>query len=349
MKNDNAMKKILVLMMAAAAVACGKELPDYPNSPQGAGTETGSGSLHIGLTVAPLLDARTRAEESVELSALGITAPDPMLLRTLVSNKDRSASVHEGSAYIVNSTVSGFNSERPELPAGDYFITLGSTKRSVPAATRTSLPDYTAPDGAKVLNVDAPYHAERLAGTLIPQIGEGENLPYYEATGSVTVAEGETAEVQLVATLANTVVTVDFTDRFKNYFENGAEIHIDTKALTAGSSEVTTKASRFTVKVASAKEWASYEKRYFFVRPQQSITLSGSALRQDPSPDMGLNKPVTLSAYTSEKLAPRTLYTFRFDVSEAGSTSGKITVTLNDEPVGEVDEDIELNPNAPQN
>lgn len=338
------MKKILLLLTAAAAISCGKEAPAYPGS-EGPAQSAGKGRIALDLTVAPILDAETRAAQ-IPLSSIGITAPDANLLRVLIACKNRDIVLNGNNPYEAYNSVTVFNSAEKEFEPADYFLTLGSTKAAVPAATRNALPHYTTAGGQTVTNVEAPYHADRERGTLIPQIGEGENLPYYEATGTVTVTDGETATASLTARLANAVVCVDFTDAFKHYFENGARIRIDTKALVAGSSDVTTCAGSF---VVDAPKWSAYAKRYFFVRPNQPVTLSGTALRQDPSPDMGLNKEVVLSGYTSVPLAPQTLYTFRFDIAGVGSSSGKIVVTLNDEPVGTIDEEIELNPNAPKN
>ena len=49
---------------------------------------------------------------------------------------------------------------------------------------------------------------------------EGFDSPAYYGEADVMVLEGQPASAEITATLANTIVSVDFTDAFKTYFED---------------------------------------------------------------------------------------------------------------------------------
>lgn len=48
---------------------------------------------------------------------------------------------------------------------------------------------------------------------------EGFDMPYFYGSEEFKVEQGETTDVNIVASLANTMVSIDYTDAFKNYFK----------------------------------------------------------------------------------------------------------------------------------
>ncbi len=55
---------------------------------------------------------------------------------------------------------------------------------------------------------------------------EGFDKPYYFGETEVTVEEGKTTEVNLTASLANTMVSISYTDAFRNYFtQYSSQVH----------------------------------------------------------------------------------------------------------------------------
>lgn len=55
---------------------------------------------------------------------------------------------------------------------------------------------------------------------------EGFDAPYYYGITDLNVVEGSSTEVQVTATLANTMVSIDYTDAFRNYFKSySVQIH----------------------------------------------------------------------------------------------------------------------------
>jgi len=156
---------------------------------------------------------------------------------------------------------------------------------------------------------------------------EGEDAPYFEGSTETTVAAGkESTHVTLRARLANTVVRVKFTDRFKGYFAGGA---------------------KFTLTTAAGKECGpiNYETEgtCYYVRPAR-FTIAGEATKQRPSATQPA-PTVKFAETVNETPAPCTLYDYTFDVTDAGA--GQVQITLNDTPIRtETLADEELNDDA---
>ncbi len=65
------------------------------------------------------------------------------------------------------------------------------------------------------------WYGEPDAQGFIKEDGEGyEHAYYYGKTEDITVLESQTTEVELSASLANSMVVIEYTDAFKNYFVN---------------------------------------------------------------------------------------------------------------------------------
>ena len=55
---------------------------------------------------------------------------------------------------------------------------------------------------------------------------EGFDKPYYYGSTEITVLEGRESKAEITATLANSMISVDYTDGFKNYFKDyGVTVH----------------------------------------------------------------------------------------------------------------------------
>ena len=319
-----------MMIAAMIAVSCSREHVDFRTP----------ASLRIAAESLTVFDAETRGEQ-IPISSLGVTADripaNAMSLRTLVACDDRTMRLEGRNPYKVWETADDFNSEDMEFMPSTYHIKLGQKQASTGA-----LPDYTdLATGETVSKVDAPYHT---GGRLIPQVPEGENLPYFEGSATVTLQRQGNETAHVVVKAANAVICVDFTDNFKKYFGKGASLTVKTKNGSTFNVSYTGEGNGDGV--------INYTKKYFWVRPQ-GLTISGTALRQDPSPGIVEATEVKITDYTvsDENVLPQTLYTYMFDVKGVGGTKpdgdgNGITITVNNEPVETFEEDVELNPNA---
>lgn len=324
---------MMIVAAAAAFASCSKEH-------DGIGGQ-GSASLQISAESLTVFDAETRAGQ-IPISSLGVTADriptNALELRTLVACADLTIRLEGSDSYKVWTSANAFNSENMELMPATYYIKLGQRQ----GAPVNALPHYTdLATGATVSNVDAPYHN---GGRLVPQVPEGVNMPYFEGSAEVTLERRQEATAQVTVKAANAVVCVEFTDAFKRYFAKGATFTLQTKA---GNS--------FTVSYTgdgSGDGAVQYNKQYYWVRPQ-GLTISGTAMRQDPSPGIVEAKPVKIADYVvaDADVLPQTLYTYTLDIKNVGGTNpdkegNGITITVNNNPVETFEEDIELNPNV---
>lgn len=288
------MKKIVLMIAAAAVVAsCSRDELDL---------RTGDTRLNIAAECLTALDAQTR----VELSAMGVNVPDKSTFRTVVWSPDVK-DVFDDGFYNVWTSLSEFNREKYEFVPEVYRVKLSSKpvsyKRTDTGAT------VTAAEALR-LGLDPTV--------LIPIVDEGVDKPYFEGySANVTVEAQQTATAKVTAAPANSVVTIQLTDRFCGYFANGASFTIKTA-----------KGSTFT--------WSSGDaQQYWWVCPQ-GLTITGKAVKQSPSPGIFDPEEVTFTHTVADsEVAKRTLYRYTFDVSTAGSA--KVTITVNDTPLGTID------------
>lgn len=162
----------------------------------------------------------------------------------------------------------------------------------------------------------------------IDAMPEGIDLPYFEGSARLRVLAGiEPTDVRIKARVMNTIVRIEFTDRFKGYFANGATF----KLTTAAGNEFT---------VGYTAEDPATPEIYHYIRPA-AFTISGEATKQRPSASM---QAPTVKFADTVNAAPdaSTLYTYTFDLSEAGNTD-EATITLNDTPISTETIDEELN------
>lgn len=324
-----------MFVWGAAAVlsltACSKDTPDL-------GADKGEGSFRISAVSAPMMNEVTTRAGQVSLTQFGVPAEKLTEAWIMANMRTRVAYVEDEKNAVERSSANDYNRENPRLspvPA-IYNVTMSSTKL---------LPHYTDPTGGDQNAYDAPkYRHEHPADKLVPQIeeGEGPDFVYFEGWTEFELTAKENKDVEVTVRVANTVVSVEFTEAFLNYFGEGAKVTLTTKKGT------TVEAAAYAAgeKPAAAK--------YFWVRPQE-FTLSAKATRQSPSPGLFDAEERDLGNYTVSAPAPQTWYRCVYDVTNVGGTStgehGGITVTVNDEPVyTEILDDEEMNPslNAPE-
>lgn len=335
------MKKLMVMMFWSSAAmltlaACSKdELNPVRDKGYGEGSVVIAAAAADDITV-----SATRADgDTISLTRLGV--PANMLTSEWIMGhlRTRVECVENDEDGISRSSADEFNKDNPRLspvPA-KYNVTMGNL-----TGDRVVLPGYTNPDGGTVANLEAPEYRHNNPGAkLIPNVAEGEGYEYMYLEGwtEFELQAGKNPQpVNVEVRVANTAVTVVFTDAFRKYFANGAKVTIKTKANSAPKEIASYTAGD------AGKELAA---RYYWVRPQE-FTLSTVAYRQNPSPGIFDAEERQLADYTVSVVNPQTLYRCVFDVSNVGGIEGGITVTIDDTPV--FTEDLgeeELNPGAP--
>lgn len=231
-----------------------------------------------------------------------------MILGTVSCNKNQPAGEGQVSfgvssndivADVTRSNVSDYTA----LPKGGEFTISISDSSSLPVwEGKLSEWDSTTPLPAGNYKVAASY------GDLED---EGFDKPYFSGETSFAVSGGETKSVSVPVNLANTVVRVNCTQNFRNYYRNY------TFKLTRNGSEIVT--------FAKDQTKAAFVDGYKF-------TLEGVLEAESKTYDFS-------KEYTS--LDSATAYTFVFDVDNTGGTSITISFNNNVETVNLGD--IELN------
>ena len=327
-------KQMVMMIWGAAALtlgSCSKEALRLPGDNDG-----GQGTLHISAVTAPQLavNGTTRAEEGqIELTKfMGSAAAkfDDDWVMTNLRARVQYVEEENGKAWGSYTSADAYNDENPFLsPVPAYYnVTLGMPNAGNKLYAYTTMDAQSAPW----------YRHNNPTAKLVPAVPEGEGIEYiyFEGWKEVLVpASNRNVEVEVEVKVANTAVTVEFSDNFRNYFASGATVTLKTK-------------NGLTKVIASYAAGQTPEKHYFWVRPQE-FTLSAVATPQSPSPGKLDAEPIPLDdvVRTDAEVEPQTLYTFRYDVTNTtGALDGKIVITVNDTPVGYVDLGVEeLNPN----
>lgn len=134
-------------------------------------------------------------------------------------------------------------------------------------------------------------------------------------------ARKETA-VEITATIANTLVKVETTEQFRNYFVDGHSLELTTAA-----------GNKFDVSAQEAP---------LFIAPGE-FKVNGTAVKQ-ANQSGAEGTTITLPEYKMESAAAQTYYTVKFDVKDAGQAT--LEITLNEVLVESIDIEQELNDNA---
>ncbi|MFI3249257.1 MAG: DUF4493 domain-containing protein [Rikenellaceae bacterium] len=140
---------------------------------------------------------------------------------------------------------------------------------------------------------------------------EGETSAYFADSVNFTIIPSENiGTASLDVKLANSIVRLNVTDAFNNYFEGGASLTISTED---GAS-------------LSLNFPASEDEQIMFVAPDTNIYLWGTAVKQDPG--TGTAPTVTFTKSLIGVAEAGILNSIVLDASSTGSSS--ITVTIND-------------------
>ena len=176
------------------------------------------------------------------------------------------------------------------LPStGDFTITVTDANKAVVWEGKVSEWDSTAKYPVGNYTVTASY------GSLED---EGFDKPYFYGTATFAVLTNQTVSVSVPVTLGNTIVLVDYTDNFKNYYSDYSF------TICRDASDIAT--------------FGKGETRGAFIDGYK-ITIKGAVT--------GNNLTKEFSAdYTN--LEEATAYTFLFDASNVGGAT--ITITYND-------------------
>lgn len=190
-------------------------------------------------------------------------------------------------------------------PPVENFQIRVSSADGTQSQTWTSLSEFVKEDKflAGTYHIEA-YYGDAESQGIVSDDEEGhEHAFYYGIEQNVEVRDGETTTVQLQAALANSVVIVEYTDAFKNYFTSWA-----TTLQTQGKS------------VLSLDD----EEGTAYMVPGEVDIIIQATLQN--------GKSVTLNPATFEAL-PKHLYKIRYTINngEVGQAE-QLVITFNDNP-----------------
>ena len=232
-----------------------------------------------------------------------------MILAAVSCNKNQQAGEGQVSfevrsidtvADVTRSNVSDYTT----LPAADAF-SIKITDASSQTVYEGKIMDWVSADNTLK---SGGYSVTAECGKVED---EGFDKPYFIGNQTFTVNGGETSEVSIPVSLGNTIVMVECTEGFRNYYKDWSF------KLTRNGADI----------VAFAKD----ETKAAFVDGYR-FTLSG--VMEAETKTYTFNKE-----YSS--LEPATAYTFVFDVTNAGSAA--ITISFNNKVETVELGDIELN------
>ncbi len=159
-------------------------------------------------------------------------------------------------------------------------------------------------DGAEILRfdrfseysgeVELPKGSYSLSAYYGDKEREGFDLPYFEGTKEFTITTGESTRVDLECMLANSIITLEYSDTFKEYFSK----------------------YNTTVKTASGNSFliASDEERYAYVKPGK-ISATMDLTRQGGETG---SESLKLQVVNNESVEAKKHYNFKFDVNAGG-------------------------------
>lgn len=211
------------------------------------------------------------------------------------------STVSEVSDGSTNNVVEGL-----QIPlTGEFAVTLtGDNGNSMRWSTVTEF------------NAESPYLAKG-GYTIELSYGdteaEGYGMPCFKGSAQAVVQPRKTTEATVKAFIANSLVAIECTDRFSSYFPE-AEFCITTAAGGCFTTELPMQGP-------------------LFVSPDGNVEVVCTARKQTGEEVVFPAQEITP--------APRTRYTLRYDVAQAGGTT--LQITLNNELEEEIDIEAELN------
>lgn len=141
---------------------------------------------------------------------------------------------------------------------------------------------------------------------------EGFDAPYFYGVTDLNVTEGAVAEASVTASLANTMVSIDYTDAFRRFFpQYSAQVH------SAGGDYIS---------------FESEEDRPAYVRPG-TVTLDVSITKQN-----GLSASIQAAEFEA---SPRHHYHVTLDVNDGQTGEGVLKILFDDSVVTD-DVDIDI-------
>lgn len=150
---------------------------------------------------------------------------------------------------------------------------------------------------------------------------EGYDKVAFEGSADFEVKVRENTEVAITATIANALVKVETTEKFRNYFVGGHTMELTTEA-----------GNTFDV---------SEQIDTLFVAPGE-IVINATATKQ--ANQSGAEGAVITLPEQKVNVAAQTFYTIKFDVADAGRAT--LEIKLNETLVESIDIEQELNDNA---
>lgn len=223
-------------------------------------------------------------------------------------------------------TLTGCSEDNPWFPSGEGgIIPALSVEGSVRSAASTrAAEELTAPDveefSLKLTSADGSYShtwptlsafptdqgfkigTYTMAAYYGSQEAEGFEQPYYYGEQTFQVREDENTDVSITATLANSMVSVIYTDAFKTYFKD-----YSAKVRTAGS--------------INEIAFPAGEERPAYVKPGE-VSVMVSFTKQN-----GVSANFQPQEFTAK---PRHHYRITFDVNNGEVGQAVLTITFDD-------------------
>lgn len=291
------MKKIIGLfLLVGAMVACSKNDDASVNDiPEAMGVVT--------IAATPQTTITTRAQ--VDLSTFGVDLPQA-----------------NGSDMVLTITP----------PAGGYVEVPDA-----PFSFKGTVGEYNGPDNRDARKRYLPASSEPYRASLTwgNAESEGINAPYFESRNAdgdaeqgFTVTERTNTEIALTARMVKAIVRIDFTDAFRGYFANGAEMILTTAA-----------GATFEVGYnADGTEENILMPFFVLAGDDKSFSISGKATKQRPAanvePVTVVFSPVGRNGAAGQKVGEQMMYSYTFDVADANNVT--VTVAVTNEPVQEI-------------
>lgn len=217
-----------------------------------------------------------------------------------------------------------------------------SVKSDVEVTTRTNVSCTTPAVKDFKLKIEGVSHTYEEYAT-IAEFNEENHL--YGGTYKATVTAGDVAEegydkatfvgvkefavearqkteVEITAYIANTLVKVETTEAFNNYFVGGHSLELTTNS-----------GNKFDV---------TAQEEPLFIEPK-TFAINGTAVKQ-ANQSGAEGATITLPEYKMENPQAQRYYTIKFDVKDAGRAT--LEITINDDVVESIDIEQELNDNA---
>ncbi len=156
---------------------------------------------------------------------------------------------------------------------------------------------------------------------------ESATNPCFSGSTSLTLyAQDYDAEATISVTLQNSIIALDTSDTFDNYFAGGATLKLTTK----GGATIDYDSTNYDPETI------------LFVAPSTTLYLEGKGTKQNPTEDVDSAPTVTFAKSEIGTTTKGVLSRVIVDAANAGA--GKISITLDDTITDIIYETIELNP-----